>query len=441
MKLEIGNFYVKDIVFGNELSLKDGVLTVNKEEALDFIRQDERITEAELYIAKPGDKIRMCPVKEAIEPRIRPDGRGIFPGYTDDLAPAGEGVVYAMKNCSVLVVGRHWGGFQDGIIDMSGEGQKFTYFGQLNNIVLVADTNEDFEKHEQQKKNDALRRAGHKLAEYIAACVKELTPEDTEVYELEAAIRRDPEVEKLPSVVYVMQPQSQMEEMGYNDLLYGWDTNHMVPTFMHPNEVLDGALVSGSFMPVSSKWSTYDMQNCPNIKALYKEHGKTINFLGVIMSNLNVALDQKERAAQFVAQIATSLGADGAVVAEEGYGNPDADFVGCIVALEDAGVKTVGITNECTGRDGQSQPLVTLDEKCDAIVSCGNVSELIELPPMETVLGELEALGRDGLSGGWADDEILGPSVSKDGSIIMENNSMFCGDQVCGWSPKTMKEI
>ena len=441
MKLEIGNFYVRDIVFGNELSLKDGVLTVNKEEALDYIRQDERITEAELYIAKPGDKIRMCPVKEAIEPRIRPDGRGIFPGYTDDLAPAGEGVVYALKNCSVLVVGKHWGGFQDGVIDMSGEGQKYTYFGQLNNIVLVADTNEDFEKHEQQKKNDALRRAGHKLAEFIGACVKELTPEDTEVYELEAAIRRDPEIEKLPSVVYVMQPQSQMEEMGYNDLLYGWDTNHMVPTFMHPNEVLDGAMVSGSFMPVSSKWSTYDFQNCPNIKALYGEHGKTINFLGVIMSNLNVALEQKERSAQFVAQIAKSLGADGAVVAEEGYGNPDADFVACIVALEDAGVKTVGVTNECTGRDGRSQPLVTLDEKCDAIISCGNVSELIELPPMETVLGDLQALARDGLSGGWAYDELLGPSVREDGSIIMENNAMFCGDRVCGWSPKTMKEF
>lgn len=441
MRLEIGNFYVKDIVFGQELSWKDGVLTVNKEEALNYIRQDERITEAELYIAKPGDSIRMCPVKEAIEPRIRPDGRGVFPGYTGDLAKAGEGTVYALKNCSVLVVGRHWGGFQDGVIDMSGEGQKYTYFGQLNNIVLVADTNEDFEKREQQKKNDALRRAGHKLAEYIGACVKELTPEDTEVYELEQVIKRDPEVEKLPSVVYVMQPQSQMEEMGYNDLLYGWDTNHMVPTFMHPNEVLDGALVSGSFMPVSSKWSTYDMQNCPNIKALYEAHGKTINFLGVIMSNLNVALEQKERAALFVAQIAKSLGADGAVVAEEGYGNPDADFVGCIVALEDAGVKTVGITNECTGRDGQSQPLVTLDEKCDAIVSCGNVSEMIELPPMEIVLGELEALARDGLSGGWANDEILGPSVREDGSIIMENNSMFCGDQVCGWSPKTMKEF
>ena len=441
MKLEIGNFYVRDIVFGDRLSYQDGVLTIQKEEALEFIKQDDRITEAELYIVKPGDKVRLCPVKEAIEPRVRPDGRSAFPGYTGDLAPAGSGVTHALKNCSVLVVGRHWGGFQDGLIDMSGEGQKYTLFGQFNNLVLVADTNEEFEKREQQKKNDALRRAGHRLAEYVAGCVKELVPEETEVFELGGMIKRDAETEKLPSVVYVMQPQSQMEEMGYNDLVYGWDMNHVVPTVMHPNEILDGAMVSGSFMPVSSKWSTYDFQNCPNIKALYREHGKTINFLGVIMSNFNVALEQKERSAQFVAQIANSLGGDGAVVAEEGYGNPDADFVACIVALENAGVKTVGVTNECTGRDGQSQPLVTLDEKCDAIVSCGNVSELIELPTMETVLGELQALARDGLSGGWAHDEILGPSVREDGSIIMENNSMFCGDRVCGWSTKTMKEF
>ena len=441
MRLEIGNFYVKDIVFGRELSLKDGTLTINKEEALKFVCEDDRITEAELYIAKPGDRIRLCPVKEAVEPRIRPDGRSIFPGYTGKLKEAGEGITYALKNCSVLVVGRHRGGFQDGVIDMSGEGQKYTYFGKLNNIVLVADTNEEFEKNEQQKKNDALRRAGHRLAEFIGACAKKLIPDDTEVFDLGAMAKRGEKTKKLPSVVYVMQLQSQMEEIGYNDLVYGWDMNHVVPTAMHPNEILDGAIVSGSFMPASSKWSTYDFQNCPNLKALYREHGKTINFLGVIMSNLNAALEQKERSALFVAQIAKSFGADGAVVAEEGYGNPDADFAGCIAALEDAGVKTVGVTNECTGRDGQSQPLVTLDEKCDAIVSCGNVSQLIELPPMETVLGELQALARDGLSGGWADDEILGPSVRTDGSVIMENNSMFCGDQVCGWSPKTMEEF
>lgn len=108
MRLEIGNFYVKDIKFGDKLSFDDGVLTINKEKALDFIREDERITEADLYIAKPGDKIRMCPVKEAIEPRVRLDGRGLFPGYTSELAKAGDGVLHALKNCSVLVVGKHW---------------------------------------------------------------------------------------------------------------------------------------------------------------------------------------------------------------------------------------------------------------------------------------------------------------------------------------------
>ncbi|GAA0739884.1 glycine/sarcosine/betaine reductase component B subunit [Clostridium oceanicum] len=442
MNLKIGNFFVKDIQFGQATSYNDGILTINKEEALSFVKEDEHITEADLVIVKPGDKVRLVPVKEAIEPRVKVEGgETIFPGFTGKVASAGKGVTHALKDCSVLVVGKHWGGFQDGLIDMSGEGAKYTYFSKLQNIVLVADTDEDFEKHEQQKKNKALRLAGHKLAEYVALCVKDLKPEEVEEYELQPVIKRSKEVSDLPSVVMVMQPQSQMEEMGYNDLVYGWDANHMVPTFMNPNEILDGAVVSGSFMPCSSKWSTYDFQNNQTIKRLYKEHGKTINFLGVIMSNLNVALEQKKRSAIFVAQMAKSFGADGAIVAEEGYGNPDADFIECIVALEDVGVKTVGVTNECTGRDGQSQPLVTLDEKANAIVSCGNVSELIKLPPMETVIGELESLARDGLSGGWADDEILGSSVKEDGSIIMENNAMFCGDQVTGWSPKTMKEF
>ena len=440
MKLELGNFHVEDIEFGDETTFNNGVLTINKEEALEVVYKDEHITEADLKIVKPGDMVRLVPVKEAIEPRYREEGGPVFPGVTGDLMQAGDGRTLAMKDMSVLVVGKHWGGFQDGLIDMGGEGAKYTYFSQLKNVVLVADTDEEFEKHEQQKKNHALRWAGMRLSEYLGETLKDQEPDEVESYMLDPITKRSEDVNSLPSVVMVMQPQSQMEEPGYNDLNYGWDTNKMLPTFMHPNEVLDGAMISGSFMPCSSKWSTYDFQNFPLIKRLYKEHGETINFLGVIMSNLNVAMEQKERAAQFVAQMGKSLGADAALVTEEGYGNPDADYVGCLVALEDAGIKTVGVSNEATGRDGGSQPLVTLDPKADALVSTGNVSDLIELPPMETVIGDLEALARDGLSGGWEDDEVLGSSVKEDGSIIMENNSMFCGDQIAGWSTKTMKE-
>jgi glycine reductase len=440
VKLELGNFHVEDIEFGNETTFNDGLLTIDKEEALEVVYKDEHITEADLKIVKPGDMVRLVPVKEAIEPRYREEGGPVFPGVTGDLMQAGDGRTLAMKDMSVLVVGKHWGGFQDGLIDMGGEGAKHTYFSQLKNVVLVADTDEDFEKHEQQKKNRALRWAGMRLSEYLGKSLKDKEPDEVETYTLDPITKRSEEVSELPGVVMVMQPQSQMEERGYNDLNYGWDTNNMLPTFMHPNEVLDGAMISGSFMPCSSKWSTYDMQNFPLIRRLYEEHGENINFLGVIMSNLNVAMDQKERSIQFVAQLAKSLGADAALVAEEGYGNPDADYIGCLVALEDAGVKTVGVSNEATGRDGGSQPLVSLDPKADALVSTGNVSELIKLPPMDTVIGELEALARDGLSGGWEDDEVQGSSVKEDGSIVMENNSMFCGDQIAGWSTKTMKE-
>lgn len=439
--LKIGNFNLKDAVFGDETKYEDGILTINKEEAEAFLREDEHITGLTLEIARPGENIRIVPVKEAAEARVRLDGRAVFPGVTGELKPCGEGELHAIKGMSILGVGQHWGSFGDGLIDMFGEGRKYTIFGDLINICIVAETDELAEQREQQKKNTAIRKAVHRLAEYLGNTVKDQEPDEIEEYTFEPIGKRAEAVEKLPSVVLVMQPQSQMEEMGYNDLLYGWDLNHFVPTFMNPNEVLDGAIISGSFMPASSKWATYDFQNFPIIKELYKRHGKDINFLGVIMSNLNVSLEQKERSAIFVANLAKVLGADGAIVTEEGYGNPDTDYTRCIVALEDVGVKTVGISNECTGRDGKSQPLVVLDEKANALVSTGNVSELIRLGPAEKVIGELASLGRDGLSGGWADDEILGPSVKEDGSIIMENNAMFCGDAIAGWSVKTMAEF
>jgi len=150
MKLEIGNFYVEDIVFGEKTEFAKGILTINKKEALDFVLEDKHIIEADLFIVKPGDNVRLMPVKEAIEPRVKLNGDSLFPGYTGDLVKAGNGRTHALKDCSLLVVGKHWGGFQDGLIDMSGEGAKYTYYSQLKNIVLVADTDEEFEKREKK---------------------------------------------------------------------------------------------------------------------------------------------------------------------------------------------------------------------------------------------------------------------------------------------------
>ena len=442
MKLSIGNLYVKDVVLGEENSFKDGVLTINKKAAIDYLMgEDEHITSLDIVIARPGDDTRIVPVIETIEPRCRMDGRTLFPGVTGDLVPCGDGELKAFKQCCVTVVGGTWGSFGDGVIDMGGEGAKHTYWSKLINICMVGETDEEDERHEQQKTNHALRWAGHRFAEWIGQIAKDLEPEDTEEYVFDPVLKRSPERANLPNVAIVLQPQSQMETLGYNDLIYGWDMNRYLPSFVSPTEVLDGMMISGSFMPSSSKWSTYEFQNFPTIKELFAEDGKSLNFVGVIMSNLNVALDQKERSAIMVRNIALNLGVDYAIVTEEGYGNPDADYVRCQVILEDAGIPVVGISNECTGRDGKSQPLVTLDEKLVALVPSGNVSELSDLPACKTVIGCLEAMNRDGLSGSWGYDEILGKSARDDGSIIMEDNNWFCGDHISGFSVKTMVEM
>lgn len=435
MKLEIGAFHVTDIVFGDHTGYSKGVLTVNKEELLKVVHEDEHITTADLKIVHPGDNVILCPVKEAVEMRCKVSGgHGIFPGVLTQMEIAGSGRTHCLQDCSLLVVGEHAGGFQDGLIPMGGKYQHHTIFGDMVNLVLVADSDEDFERCEQQKKNHALRWAGMRLAEYIGQCVKDMEPENIEVYDLPAINERGADVDKLPRVVYLLQPQTQMEAMGYNTLIYGWDGNHILPTFMHPNELLDGCLVSGSFMPSSSKISTYEFAVNPMIKRLYAEHGKTINFLGVVMSTLNVKMDEKVRCVKMAGQICQSLGVDGAVVVEEGYGNPDVDYTAMLVELERLGIKTVGLSDECTGRDGASQPLVSMNPATDALVSTGNVSQMYEFPKME-VIGELEALARDGNSGGWEG------CINPDGSFVMENNGLFCGNHISGYSRRSCADF
>ena len=442
MKLTIGNLYVKDVCLGSENSFVDGILTINKEDAIAYLKEeDDHITDLDIVIAHPGDDTRIVPVIETIEPRVRMDGRCIFPGVTGEVEPCGDGDLKAFKGCCVTVVGKEWGSFGDGVIDMGGEGAKHTYWSKLINICLVGDTDEEFERHEQQKCNHALRWAGHRFAEYIGKIAKDLEAEDTEVYEFDPILKRDEARKDLPNVAIVLQPQSQMEALGYNDLLYGWDMNRYLPSFLSPTEIFDGCIISGSFMPASSKWSTYEFQNFPTIKLMFKYDGIDYNFVGVIMSNLNVALEQKERSAVMVRNIALNLGVDYAIVTEEGYGNPDTDYVRCQVILEDAGIPVVGISNESDGRDGAGQPLVVMNEKTTALVSTGNVGELTELPACATVIGNLEAMNRDGMSGSWGYDEILGKSARDDGSIIMEDNNWFCGDHISGFSLKTMREV
>ncbi|MDD2206777.1 MAG: glycine/sarcosine/betaine reductase component B subunit [Aminobacterium sp.] len=435
MRLEIGNFHVKDMVFGDATAFSNGVLTINKKEALDVVFEDAHITEAELHIVKPGDMVRITPVKDAFEPRCKVTGNSIFPGFFDSFEPVGQGRTHALKECSVLSVGKHWGCFQDGLIDMGGEFQNHTIFGSMTNLVLVAETDEEFEKRAFQKRNIAHRKAGMRLAKYLGECLRHLEPEDIEVYDLPPLGKRGSDVESLPRVAYIMKVLAQWEDRGYNAEYYGWDTKRILPMYVHPNEILDGAIAGGSFTPASNNMSTYSFQNNSIVKKLMKEHGKEINFLGVILSNETVELSEKKLCVLTDSRLAQALGADGVIISREGYGNADVGFMLTIAELEKMGIKTVGAVNECTGRDGASQPMVLMRKEADALVSTGNVSEILELPSMPVVLGDLESIARDGCGGGWEG------CVREDGSLTIEAQAFLDGDAQTGDSIKRCAEF
>ena len=52
MKLELRRIHIKDIQLGNETSVKNGVLTVNQEELISKLKEDERIKEVKLDVAR-----------------------------------------------------------------------------------------------------------------------------------------------------------------------------------------------------------------------------------------------------------------------------------------------------------------------------------------------------------------------------------------------------
>src|SRR5437870_4453558 len=93
MRLELGTFPVKDIVFGGATRYDAGQLTVDRDAVLAAVRQDPRIATAEIEIARPGESVRIWPVRDVIEPRIKVAGPGVcYPGICGrDIATVGEG--------------------------------------------------------------------------------------------------------------------------------------------------------------------------------------------------------------------------------------------------------------------------------------------------------------------------------------------------------------
>lgn len=426
MKLELRKIYVKDIKLGDNINFKDGVLEVSKQGLINKLKEDDRVKDVKLDVARPGEKVRIIPVKDVIEPRVKIEGEGNgFPGVTTKMSQLGSGKVNILDGAAVVTVGDIVG-FQEGIIDMWGEGAKWTPFSKTYNLVVDITPKEGLDPHSHE---DTVRIAGLTAAEYVGEAARECEPDEVEIYEIESNAKETKKYPDLPKVAYIEMLISQ--GLLHDGYIYGVNSQKILPTILHPNEELDGAVISGNCVAACDKITTYQHQNNSVILDLYKEHGKTINFLGVILTPELTTLDGKFRTCDYTTKLCENLGVDGVIVSEEGYGNPDSDLLMICKKLEDKGIKTVLITDECSGWDGMSQPLADTKKEAVAVVSAGNVSHLVHLPAADRIIGNSEAIST--LAGGWEG------SLKEDGSIECELNAVIGSTSEIGYHNLTVE--
>lgn len=407
MKLEVGNIEIKDIQFSEVSKIEGGVLYINKAEVIDMTSADERLASVDLDIAKPGESVRITPVKDVIQPRFKVEGKGgIFPGVVSKVDTVGEGRTNVLNNMAVVTCGSIVG-FQEGIIDMSGLAAEYTPFSKLNNLVLIMEPAKGIDQYAHE---EACRMAGLNLATYIGKLSAEVKADSVDTYETLPFAEQATMHPGLPKVGYIYMLQTQ--GLLHDTYVYGVDAKKIIPTILYPTEIMDGAILSGNCVSACDKNTTYHHQNNPIIKNLYAQHGKTINFMGVIITNENVYLADKERSSNMSAKLARFLGLDGVVISQEGFGNPDTDLIMNCKKIEAEGIKTVIVTDEYAGREGTSQSLADADKAADAVVTGGNANQLVTLPPMDKVIGTLNFV--DTVAGGFAG------SLKEDGSIEAE---------------------
>jgi glycine reductase len=158
--------------------------------------------------------------------------------------------------------------------------------------------------------------------------------------------------------------------------------------------LLDGAVTINTTRGIAYYPTTWDWQNHPLALELYRGHfrGK-LNFAGVILEKISYDTHHgKEVIAHNTAQLASSLGADAALITWTGSGNAFVDVMLTIRACERLGIKTVLVTYEYGGKDGADSPLLYYVPEADAVVSTGSRDRWLELPAAKKVMGPYEEI-------------------------------------------------
>lgn len=378
MQLQLEYINIIKIEFAAETRVEDGVLYINREQILEKF-QDSRLKDVDIQITLPGESCRITHVGDVIEPRVKVDNcDATFPGTIGFLQKAGNGVTRVLRGVAIMEC-YQLDLPQGSFVDMSGPGADYSEFSKTKNIVVSALPVETVDRLEY---TDALKELVLSLSRYFAELTIDLPADEMEQFEM---VEKEPGC-ALPRVAYLHVLFS--HKRNCEPLLYGNDCHGILPTIVHPNEILDGALVNRNYEQMSNSEPTYNIQNHALIKELYARDGVDIDFVGVILVNSYSNNQDKIRSALMASTLAKySLHADLAVITKEGGGHPQLDIAFCCDELAKYGIGSVLIITELMAiTDSVQESIIFNTPNANTIVSSGKYEE-IDLPAVDRVIG------------------------------------------------------
>jgi hypothetical protein len=369
MSLTLSIHPVTDLGFADATKLDGSALKIDREALRLHLLEDRRLDDVGLEIVNPGESARVGVLFDVLEPRTKEPGTGgtDFPGVLGPYRAAGEGVTHVLRGAAVSVVdplGMPGPGGKS--LEMSGDAGHESPYGVLHHLVVVPKFATEVPRH---LALNVARIASLKASTYLAATTIGRPGTSEETFDLgdpSSSDRRG-----LPNVAYIAQIHGHQRVVETDEhILYGSNTQGMMPTPLGPTEWLDGGILCSYW---NMQVETYFYQNHPIILELIRRHeAKELNFVGTVATVAASDEDDRDRTSMMAARQAKwALGADGVVLTKYGGGAPHADMGKTAQQCESIGLKTTVLVTDMAGDRKAESALLFDHAEVDAIVYVG----------------------------------------------------------------------
>lgn len=332
---------ITDAEIGDETSIKDGKITIDKKLISRALQEDPLCKKMDLSVIKPDNRhvytetiMDICPIATKVEGEL---GSGV--------TKVADGVVFMLTGVDEDGVQIHEFGSSEGYLD---EKMYFGHPGCADENDIIIRCNVVIAKKTGMTRPGPF--AAHKCQDYIIQAVR------NELKKYEGEIVREEVCEDVrrpgnPRVVLVKEIMGQgamhdnvicpTEPCGILGGQKNVDCGN-VPIILTPNQVRDGSIHALTCIGPATKEMTRHYIREPLVEGLAAD--SEMDLVGVIFVGSPQVNDEKMWVSERLGSLLESLDIDGCIITTEGFGNNHIDFIQHIGQAGKRGIPVVGVS-------------------------------------------------------------------------------------------------